>query len=175
MRLPSNSSMTLDSEFRDSPRSICGSVDRASRQFPGWFWISFTALWISIILFSSTAIARRWSERAFKSLAAISSPHRPPSGTSYDLVHFFAEKCVHVGLFLVFAILLTNALPRSHRKIRFILMIGTVVGSTSELLQRFFPGRDPTVRDVCINIAATAVGALISHFVFRFRSQMTEL
>jgi VanZ family protein len=135
------------------------------------FWIGTASLWISVILFSSTAVARRWSEQAFHSMATASSRHVHLGIAAYDPLHFLAEKCVHVTLFMVFAIVLANAIPQSYRKVRFILLIGAIVGSGSELLQRAFPGRDPALRDVGINIAATALGALISLWFFRTRPQ----
>jgi VanZ family protein len=58
----------------------------------------------------------------------------------------------------VLAVLLWQALRHSEKKIWFILLSGAAVGSCSEFLQRFFPGRDPAIRDVLINIGGTAIG-----------------
>jgi len=120
--------------------------------------IGLAVLWISVIFFSSTGIARRWAEEAFHSLAAVLSQHAGLGG-AYDPLHFAAEKSVHIGLFFGLALLLMRILPRRYRNPAVIILTGAVVGSASEFLQRFFPGRDPTLRDVCINIAATALGA----------------
>ena len=93
---------------------------------------------------------------------------------SSDTVHFMAEKSVHVFLFVVLAILLWNAIPNVRRKFTSILLIGFAVGSCSELLQQFFPGRDPELRDVGIDVAATATGAIISWFLFRSKRESTR-
>jgi VanZ family protein len=76
----------------------------------------------------------------------------------YGIVHLLADKGFHVTLFCVLAVLLWQALRHSEKKIWVILLSGAAVGSCSEFLQRFFPGRDPAIRDVLINIGGTAIG-----------------
>ncbi len=49
-----------------------------------------------------------------------------------------------------------------------ILLCGAIVGSCSEYLQRFFPDRDPAIRDVLINIGGTALGLLICRSVVKW-------
>jgi VanZ family protein len=88
---------------------------------------------------------------------------------SSNIVHFLAEKGFHVFLFVVLAVLLWNAVPSARGNPSLILFIGSVLGSCSEWLQRFQPQRDPSLRDVCINVAATAFGAVMSLLLFRPR------
>jgi VanZ family protein len=86
-----------------------------------------------------------------------------------------ADKSVHVSLFLVLALLLWRILPNAPWKIAAILVSGALVGSASEFLQRFFPGRDPAVRDVLINIGGTAIGAAVCLMWVKYRSRTEEL
>ena len=79
----------------------------------------------------------------------------------YSFVHLLADKGFHVTLFLVLAVLLWKALPPGSWKVAGILILGAIMGSASEFLQSFFPGRDPAIRDVLINIAGTAIGATL--------------
>lgn len=115
-------------------------------------------MWIGVIFFSSTSLAAQWCETAFRFLSSIIFGHLGPDESSYGLIHLLADKGFHVGLFLVLALLLWQALPNAQRKIARIILFGAAVGSASEFLQRFFPGRDPAVRDVLINVAGTVVG-----------------
>lgn len=121
-----------------------------------WVWAAFA--WIGVIFFSSTTLASKWAEGTFSFFADTVLAHLQRNSTSYGLVHFLADKGFHVSLFCVLAVLLWQALRHSEKKIWLILMAGAVIGSCSELLQRLFPGRDPAVRDVLINIGGTLVG-----------------
>lgn len=131
--------------------------------------------WIGLIFFSSTSLAGRLSEQVFATLSnllfqgwrSIPGPDHP--------IHFVAEKGVHVTLFAVLAVLLWQALPDLPRKLGYVILAGTAVGCGSEFLQRFFPGRDPALRDVCINVSATALGALISRWLCRSNKQLELL
>jgi VanZ family protein len=119
------------------------------------------ALWVGLIFFSSTSLASEWAEEAFSYLSRLLLPGVHPHSHTYDWMHLLADKGFHVALFCVLAILLWRALPNISRKILVILAFGAVVGMCSEFLQRFFPGRDPAIRDVLINIAGTALGLIL--------------
>ncbi len=83
--------------------------------------------------------------------------------SSFSVFHLLADKGLHVTLFVVLAILLRNALPPGRFRTVQILALGLIVGSCSEFLQRYFPDRDPALRDVLINFGGTALGlALIA-------------
>ena len=123
-------------------------------------WAMAAVAWLALILFSSTSIAGERSERAYEWVAT-TILHHPPHARGEDWLHFLAAKSVHVTLFTVFAILLWNALPVLRWKFTLVVLIGLVTGTCSELLQRLFPNRDPAVRDVLINLAATLLGATI--------------
>jgi VanZ family protein len=121
-------------------------------------WWSAVIGWIGLIFFSSTSIAGNSSERAFQYLVRLFLRHLRPGSPSYGHVHYLAHKSVHVTLFFVLALLLWKALSNSRWKPAIVILIGAVVGSSSEILQRFFVGRDPAVWDVLINVGATALG-----------------
>lgn len=123
-----------------------------------WSWAAVA--WIGVIFFSSTSLAGQSSEEAFSALSHL-IVHLQPGTSSYDVVHLLADKSVHICLFAVFAILLWGALGNATRKVVWILLIGAFIGSCSELLQNLFPGRDPAIRDVFINIGGTGLGLLL--------------
>ena len=125
------------------------------------FWAVAVALWIAVILFSSTSLAAEWSEQAFHFCMRLLFGHVGPEDRSYGLLHLLADKGFHVAMFLILAVLLWQLIAKPHWKIPRILLAGAVVGSSSEFLQRFFPGRDPAVTDVLINIGGTAVGIIV--------------
>lgn len=106
-------------------------------------------------------MAGQWCEQLYRRLWAFLFGAPPPPNASEQWIHFVAHKSVHVALFLVFAVLLWNALPEIRWKFALIVLIGLVAGTCSELLQRLFPDRDPSVRDVLINVSATVLGAAI--------------
>jgi VanZ family protein len=124
---------------------------------PTSFWRSAVAAWIAVIFFSSTSLASEWCESGFSYVSSLLFRQHPHS-SSYDLVHLLADKGLHVTLFCMLAILLWQALPNVEHRVLIILTCGAAVGSCSEFLQRFFPGRDPAIRDVLINIGGTALG-----------------
>jgi VanZ family protein len=143
-----------DSNFRW--RTKKHNSNMSHRGVSVWVWAAFA--WIGVIFFSSTTLASRWAEASFNLLAnTLISPLQRDS-VSYGIIHLFADKGFHVTLFCVLAVLLWQALRHSEKKIWVILLSGAAVGSCSEFLQRFFPGRDPAIRDVLINIGGTAIG-----------------
>ncbi len=121
-----------------------------------WVWAAF--VWIGVIFFSSTTLASGWAEESFSVLSATFLGNLQPHSASYGIIHLLADKGFHVALFCVLAVLLWQALRHSEKKVWVILLSGAVVGSCSEFLQRFFPGRDPAIRDVLINIGGTTIG-----------------
>jgi VanZ family protein len=125
-----------------------------------WTWV--LCAWIGLIFFSSTSLAGKESEQAFAYLSSLLFPHLPHDSSSFGAIHLIADKGVHVTLFTVLGTLLWIVLPDTPRKITNCLLFGAVVGSCSEMLQSFFPDRDPAIRDVLINTFGTAVGVVIS-------------
>lgn len=124
-------------------------------------WTLAALSWLALIFFSSTSYAGQWCERAYDSVLGTpyGTVHVP--GTPEHLLHFLAQKTVHVTLFTVFAMLLWKALPESRWHFALVISIGLVTGICSELLQMLFPGRDPAVRDALINLGGTILGATI--------------
>ena len=94
-----------------------------------------------------------------------------PDNPSYGLIHLLADKSVHVSLFVILAVLLWKVFRDSPGKTLLIIAVGAVVGSGSEFLQRFFPGRDPALRDVLLNATSTALGVAICLTWVRYRGK----
>ena len=134
-----------------------------------WRWA--VLLWIGVIFFSSTSLAGEWAEGGFDFFSDF-FPSVDRSSPSYGVAHLAADKGLHITLFCVLALLLWMALAPSPRKRLLILAIGAVVGSCSELLQIFFPDRDPAIRDLMINITGTAIGLLLAQAISRIRKRM---
>lgn len=137
-----------------------------------WAWAAFA--WVGVIFFSSTSLAGKSSEEAFSALSHLFT-HLQPGTSSYDVMHLLADKSVHIALFTVFAVLLWGALSRIPKKVLWILLIGAFIGSCSELLQNFFPGRDPAIRDVLINIGGTGLGIGVSALISKLRRSTGRL
>src|ERR1700733_4634197 len=135
-------------------------------------WTIVTVAWIALIFFSSTSLAGRWSEGAFRFIANLLFGQALRSGASlYGVIHLVADKGVHVTLFTVLGILLWMCLPNASKQFILILLIGTAVGSLSEYLQFFFPGRDPAIRDVIINVVGTGFGIVVMNSLFAASSK----
>ena len=124
-------------------------------------WHFAVAAWICLIFFSSTSLASVWCESGFSSVSSWLFKDLHPHSSAYNFVHLLADKGLHVSLFCVLAILLWQALPDVQHKLTTILICGALVGCCSEFLQRFFPGRDPAMRDVLINIGGTGLGIFL--------------
>ncbi len=133
-------------------------------------WIWAAVCWVGLIFFSSTSLASEWAEQTYGFVSA-ALLNRPAMNVPSDyLLHLLADKGFHVSLFCVLAVLLWLALDHAVRKPWLIVICGAVVGSMSEFLQRFFPGRDPALRDVLINIGGTALGTAICLAVVKRRA-----
>ncbi len=142
---------------------------KASRNLP---WTVAVIVWIGVIFFSSTSLAGQWSEEGFSYFSGLLFSGLHPGAPSYDWLHLFADKGFHVMLFFVLALLLWQAVPGIRGKAVVILFAGLVVGSCSEFLQRFFPDRDPAIRDVLINLGGTALGVIVSVRLFESSSEL---
>lgn len=142
----------------------------ARSRFRTTVWIIPAVAWVGLIFFSSTALAAAWSEHAFAFVVRTLRRWGPPAGPSGDL-HFLMEKGFHFTLFLVLSLLLWRAIAGIRYKMGAILLAGLVIGSASEYLQSFFPGRDPALRDVALNVSSVAVGLLLMATLRRQESQ----
>lgn len=137
-------------------------------------WPLAALAWIGTIFFSSTSIAAELCERAFTAVAAFLFGSLRPDEQSYGLIHLIADKGFHVFLFVVLAILLWKAIPPGKWKTPAVLLFGAFVGSCSEFLQRFFPGRDPAIRDVLINASGVALGVIVIAAIANRRASSSE-
>ena len=164
---------------------VCGPADGASHRGMRYLnnlnasrfnpWIPAVLGWTGIIFLSSTSTAGVWSEEAFRWLwSGLFLGRLMQAGDSvHSFVHLLADKGFHVTLFLILALLLWKIVPPGPWKIARILIAGGILGSASEFLQSFFPGRDPAIRDVLINVAGTAFGiALVTWFSAPGRSEV---
>lgn len=124
--------------------------------------------WIGVILFSSTSLAGDICERAFRIVSRAMLGLKPGQSFS-DMVSFAAEKSVHVALFAVLAILLSQAFSTGFWPLKRTMLVGVMVAIGSEYAQHFFPGRDPTFRDVAINLSGFTIGILFSTILLRPR------
>ncbi len=131
-------------------------------------WRVAVALWIGVIFFSSTNLAEQWAEAVWAFLSRQTSVAHPERGVPYLLL----DKGFHVSMFFILALLLCRALP-STRQNYLVVAAGAVIGSCSEYLQSFFPGRDPALRDVLINIGGTVLGLLTYKFLLPKPSRFT--
>jgi VanZ family protein len=127
--------------------------------------------WIGVIFYSSTSLAGEQSERAFSYLSGVLLPQFRTSTPSYGVIHFLADKGLHIFLFCVLGMLLWKVVPDKGKKIPLIILLGAIVGSCSEFLQSFFPGRDPAVSDVLINTAGTGIGVAVRIFIAKVRAR----
>lgn len=134
-------------------------------------WLYAVIVWVGVIFFSSTSSALAWCEAAFSFLSTFLFGPKVREHPSFPIFHLLADKGLHVTLFLVLAVLLWKALPPGRSKSIQILVLGFLVGCCSEFLQRFFPDRDPAIRDVLINFFGTSLGLACALFVAsRYRS-----
>src|ERR1017187_6797636 len=118
----------------------------------GRLWLAAGTAWIVVILLSSTSAAAEHAGRIFDwSYRTLFGPYSPSDRSRTCL--FLAEKSVHLTLFFVLGLLLSRWPMAPQRRFSgAALAAGLIVGSSSEFLQNFFPGRDPALRDVVINV-----------------------
>jgi len=103
-----------------------------------------------LILFSSTRLAGLAGQYVYY--------HFLSGLTSF----LFAQKSVHVTLFVIFGLLCYRMLRRS-RKARFALAVlaSLVMGAASETMQ-IFTHRDPSIFDALLNLCSGTFGAVIA-------------
>jgi VanZ family protein len=127
------------------------------------FWLGSAIAWTTLILFSSTSLAAEYCERAFGWVYGSTLRKYFSSAAAYNLLHLLADKGLHVTLFSVLGILLWRVFVAARwRRITEVVLLGLIIGTLSEILQGFFPGRDPALRDVMINVFGTLLGAAAS-------------
>lgn len=125
------------------------------------------AIWVIVILFSSTSLAGRLSDHAFTSFAAAFPNPLQHNHSALSDLYVVAEKSFHLLLFSTLGFLLWRIIPNVSRKFLLLLVVGLVIGSLSEAVQLFFPDRDPTFHDIFIDVVGTAVGAWLARAISR--------
>jgi VanZ family protein len=124
-------------------------------------WMLLCCLWVCLVLFSSTSLAGQWADFAFH--AIIGSSGSAMNDHFTGVLHLIADKGFHVFMFAVLALLLSQVFEaRTRSTAASVLVIAGVVGISSEVLQAFFPDRDPAIRDVLINFSGALLGVLIN-------------
>lgn len=123
-----------------------------------------TIVWLGAVIFSSTSVAGKWADDAFLGLwrTILSSLYGNDPYEQHRL-HFLAEKSIHFLMFSILAVILWSALDRAKWKGVQVLLIGVSIGICTEILQSFFPGRDPSLRDALINMAGTTAGVSLAY------------
>jgi VanZ family protein len=126
-----------------------------------------TALMIVLgaIALACTDVAGRWSVNAFDGLFR---RFLASSDNGYRTLRFVAEKSVHVALFAGLALVLWRCFGHMRHRTMYTVLAGFTVGCSSELFQRMFPTRDPSIRDVLINWSAVLISVSASHSVQAF-------
>jgi len=117
-------------------------------------------LWIAVIFVSSTSVAEV-CDSAFQATYHKICSRWDPQNLNYQCVHFIAEKSVHVVLFFALSSLLWKIIPAAASKEVVILGIVSTTGCASELIQTLFPKRDPTIRDVLIDVGGAVLGLVM--------------
>jgi VanZ family protein len=113
-------------------------------------------VWAAIIFF--------WSSRAKGTL-----PQNPN-----DTVDFFTKKTAHLGEYAILAVLVWRAFSRTLRERQcwhpwVIVSLCAAYSVSDEFHQRFVPGREPSPRDVLIDVAGAAVGLLVVSIILAQR------
>ncbi len=117
---------------------------------------------VGLVFFSSTRYAADACEYAYRFYrGAIGLP-----GGSW--LHLIADKGIHFTLFFSLGMILYLAAGGTRlQRLVWVAAICLAVGSLSEVVQSFFPGRDPSVADTILNAASGALAAsLASRFAF---------
>ena len=129
-------------------------------------WMLLCCLWVCLVFFSSTSLAGEWAEIAFHAIVGSSATALSEHFTG--VLHLIADKGFHVFMFAVLALLLSQVFEaRTNGTMAAVLVIAGIVGISSEVLQAFFPDRDPAIRDVLINFSGAVLGILINLQVAR--------
>ena len=109
---------------------------------------------------SCTDAAGGWCSRVFDSAFR---PWLSQGQQAFWTIRFLAEKSVHVTMFTSLGAVLWRAFRNLKRRTALALATGWAIGCYSELFQRLFPTRDPSIRDVLINWSSVGAGVTVSY------------
>jgi hypothetical protein len=115
---------------------------------------------LGVIALSCTDAAGGWCSKAFDSVfrSWVSQGQE-----AFWTIRFLAEKSVHVTMFTILGAVLSAAFHGVKREAVLALTAGCAIGCCSELFQRLFPTRDPSIRDVLIHWSSVSVGVALSY------------
>ena len=142
-----------------------GTPNLTSRTTTGLLAASTLVIVLCAIGLACTDAAGRWGVAAFDGLFL---RFLGTSDGTYWSVRFIAEKSIHVALFTGLAMTLWASFKRARHRTIYVVATGFALGCCSELFQRIFPTRDPSIRDVLINWSAVIIGVAASHGVCAF-------
>jgi VanZ family protein len=124
-------------------------------------WLLVTLGWIGLIFFSSTSFAAENCERFYWFIHLYLPSPLIDTSINGGWMHLLAEKGVHFTLFFTFGFFVAHLVHGSPwGRLAKIAAFGLVIGSCSEFLQSFFPGRDPALRDVILNLVSASLGGV---------------
>lgn len=109
--------------------------DTASRWLP-------VLLWMGVIFFGSSQ----------------SNLPAPPD----HVLNFILKKIGHVVVYAILALLLLRATKGSKRPALYAIAIAALYAASDEFHQSFVPGREATLRDVGIDVAASALALFLA-------------
>jgi VanZ family protein len=92
---------------------------------------------------------------------------KPGDGSGIEIPIPHLDKLVHFGLFFIEGYFLSASRLFEKRRIFFPLLIGLVLGSLTEYLQIFIPGRSGDLFDLLADMIGVMCGILVYSFVKR--------
>lgn len=83
--------------------------------------------------------------------------------TDLDVLHFMIRKAAHFTEYFILGILaaMTARVTFPENMYAFLIPYMVLIPGADETIQRFVPGRGPSVRDVCIDMAGFFCGMII--------------
>jgi VanZ family protein len=127
---------------------------------PRLLWVALCCIWMCLVFFSSTSLARQWADLAFHVILVRSNISL---GARDDLLYLFVDKGLHVFMFTVLAVLFSQVFTTPSLRIKaMIFVMCGITGMCTEAVQAFFPDRDPAIRDVFINAAGAVLGIVVN-------------
>ena len=118
---------------------------------------SGVAIYSALIQFSATQLAGNSAHFAFLYYSDLLGMTGPNTG-----LHFMAQKCIHFLLFFGLGSWLTNGIKGSWgTRCGWAIFLCLIVGTGSEYLESFFPGRNPAVFDVMLNAFSGFLGSIV--------------
>ena len=141
-------------------------------------WAVFVLLWICFIWGHSLIQGPESSQESGLVYQLTAPLFRAVGIADMDTATFLIRKAAHFSEYAVLGLgirNLTRAIGAGQRSLFFASwVLGCLVPVCDETIQLFVPGRSGCVRDVCIDLAGFAVGALLTHLYQKRRRREGE-